>query len=167
MPEPVRVSTLRKKTSARTAYRSALPARAPPSVCQSFFPRSVHSTKQTASCKPYCFKHKSSHAPPSGAPVPGTTSARRKPSASGSERLLKKIQPISTASSAYTCPNTRGRRDSAFPSQSFSAVNSTKNHSPHARNVQFAPCQMPVRLQTAKRFRTCRALEQRLPPSGM
>lgn len=48
-----------------------------------------------------------------------------------------------------------------FEEEQYAVINA------QSRNVQFAPCQMPVSSQTSSRFAMVRTVPARLPPQGM
>ena len=78
----------------------------------------------------------------------------------------KSTHPIRTKNMVMRFRTTKGRR-SSFGMICFSIASSTKKYSPQRTKFQLAPCQRPVSAQTTSRFRICRPLPFRLPPSGI
>ena len=73
-----------------------------------------------------------------------------------------------TKNMVYAWPKTRDRaREPPNPLHTFSTAIRTKYSNPQAKNVQFAPCQIPVSDHTTSRLNTRRRLvATRLPPKG-
>ena len=66
----------------------------------------------------------------------------------------KITHPMMTSTMVYMCPH----QYSFLPSPvNFSNVSITKYISPHAINVQFAPCQMPVSSHTTNKLKTTKS----------
>ena len=77
----------------------------------------------------------------------------------------KTTHPIMTKNMVYAWPKTRDRaREPPNPLHTFSTAIRTKYSNPQAKNVQFAPCQIPVKLQTTNKFRTSSNFDPTLDP---
>src|SRR5574344_1801363 len=72
-----------------------------------------------------------------------------------------------TSTRVYRCPTATGARSSHFFTNNRSKMRNTAKYTPQSAKFQSAPCQKPVRNQTAIILNSCRGSGQRLPPSGI